>query len=297
MNERALIIGINDYRDVPRLRGCVNDTTNLRLVLKQFAGFGGDQIRMLVDARATKAAIERGLAWLVEGAAPGDLLVLHFSGHGSQVRDRDEQDELRDQLDEILCPWDMAWDGTFISDDYLERVLKVPEGVVLEVILDCCNSGDASAEIGLSPLAEASAPVAVAALDAAPPAGLDAVSPGVPARVPRFLQPPPEIVRRHEGSHLPQRRLLERREPSRLVMWSACADSQTAADARIDDIPNGAFTFFFCKHLREARGQISRAELLGRVKGSLRASGYSQVPELAAPPDFLLEPPFTRRPA
>jgi metacaspase-1 len=275
MNKRALIIGINNYRDINPLRGCVNDTTNLRLILKDVAGIDADQIRMLVDARATKAAIEQRIQWLVKDAAEGDLLVLHFSGHGSQIRDRGEQDELRERLDEILCPWDMDWDATFINDDYLDSVLEVPEGVVLEVILDCCNSGDTGVEPGFA----GSGP----ALDANPD------------RRPRFAQPPVDIVSRHEGRGLPQRKLLERREPSRLALWSACGGSQTAADARIDGIPNGAFTFYFCKHLRDAPGALTRAELLERVKSSLRQAGHAQVPELTAPPDFLHEQPFTPR--
>jgi len=271
MQRRALIIGINAYREVNPLQGCVNDTTNIRLILKQFAGFENDDIRMLVDDRASKAAIEHRLRWLVDGASPGDLLVLHFSGHGSQVRDRDEQDELSDELDEILCPWDMNWNGTYITDDALNRNLRVPEGVVLEVILDCCNSGDGSAELGF----------------ARPASRAAATSAGKP----RFLQPPVDIVSRHEGDALARRRLFSTRESSRMVMWSACADVQTAADARIDDVPSGAFTFYFCKHLREAPA-LSRAELLERVRSSLGAAGYTQVPELAAPAALKAALPF-----
>jgi hypothetical protein len=274
MNKRALIIGINDYRDIDRLRGCVNDTTNLRLILEEFAGFDGDQIRLLVDSRATKRAIEQRLQWLVEGAQPGDLLVLHFSGHGSQIRDRDEQDELADGLDEILCPWDMDWDETFINDDDLRSVLSVPDGVVLEVILDCCNSGEGSVEVGMPRPARAGD--GELELD----------------RTPRFAQPPVDVVSRHAGANLGQRKLLEQRAPKRLALWSACADFQTAADARIDGIANGAFTFYFCKHLRDAQGDLSRAELLEQVKSSLARAGYTQVPELAAPADFLSARPF-----
>ena len=40
-----------------------------------------------------------------------------------KIRDRDG-DELKDQLDEILCPHDMDWDGTFITDDDLKDILS-----------------------------------------------------------------------------------------------------------------------------------------------------------------------------
>ena len=274
MSKRALVIGINAYRDVAKLRGCVNDTTNVRAALTDLAGFATDDVRLLVDERASKREIERRLAWLVEGARPGDLLVLHFSGHGAQVRDRDEQDELSDQLDEILCPWDLDWEGTFITDDYLTEVLKVPDGVVLEVILDCCNSGDGNAEVGFS-------------------AEEDAGTEPSEARLPRFLRPPAHLVSRQAGEDLPRIRLFAKREPAKLALWSACADVQTAADAVIGGVAHGAFTFYLCKHLREAEGRLPRAELLARVRTSLRENRYTQIPELAAPATLVSKPPFT----
>ena len=50
-------------------------------------------------------------------------ILFHFSGHGSQIRDRDG-DELKDHLDEIICPHDMDWDGTYIVDD--DRTIPRP---------------------------------------------------------------------------------------------------------------------------------------------------------------------------
>lgn len=274
MSKRALVIGINAYRDVAKLRGCVNDTTNLRAALTDLAGFGPNDVRLLVDERASKREIERRLGWLVEGAKPGDLLVLHFSGHGAQVRDRDEQDELSDQLDEILCPWDLDWEGTFITDDYLNDVLKVPDGVVLEVILDCCNSGDGNKEAGVS-------------------AGEEAGTETSDTRLPRFLRPPAHLSSRRAGEELPRIRLFAKREPAKLALWSACADVQTAADAVIDGVAHGAFTFYLCKHLRETEGRVPRAELLALVRASLRENRYTQIPELAAPARLVSKPPFT----
>jgi hypothetical protein len=71
---------------------------------------------MLSDKRATKKAILEGLKALIAKGGTGDTLVFHYSGHGSQVRCT-EGDELADGLDEIICPWDFDWDGTFIKDD------------------------------------------------------------------------------------------------------------------------------------------------------------------------------------
>ncbi|MCX5909662.1 MAG: caspase family protein, partial [Deltaproteobacteria bacterium] len=99
MAKKALLVGINHYQMMGSdLQGCVNDVTNVRDILRKYFGFKNDDIRMIIDERATKKAILERLQWLVRGAKNGDQLLFHFSGHGSQVRDR-EGDELKDKLD------------------------------------------------------------------------------------------------------------------------------------------------------------------------------------------------------
>ena len=107
MANKALLVGINKYK-IPGadLNGCVNDVANMRDILLKFFGFTTKEIRVLVDERATKKNIMERLKWLVGGAKAGDRLLLHYSGHGSQVVDRDG-DELKDRMDEIICPHDM----------------------------------------------------------------------------------------------------------------------------------------------------------------------------------------------
>ena len=67
----------------------------------------------------------------------GDVLLLHYSGHGSNVPD-DNGDEA-DKRDEILCPTDLDWKDPF-RDDWLRKTLgKLRSGVNLTVIMDCCH--------------------------------------------------------------------------------------------------------------------------------------------------------------
>jgi hypothetical protein len=270
MRRKAIVVGINEYASQPGLRGCVNDSSNIGLVLGQFAGFANDDVQVSSDELATKNDIEDQLAWLVEGARSGDLLAFHFSGHGSRVPDQDEPDEPIDRLDEILCPYDMAWDGTFITDDYLRKRLTVPAGVVLEVILDACHTGDARAELGISPTAPSDNP----------------------DQKPRFLEPPLSVMSASPAKNLVTTRLFRSPMAPRVALWSACGAAQTAADARISGLFNGAFSFYFCKHLRESQGNLSRRELLARIRRSLAEAGYSQIPELAASPELAAARPF-----
>ncbi len=64
------------------------------------------------------------------------------------------------------------------------------------------------------------------------------------------------------------------------ILWAGCKDSQTSEDAFIDGHFNGAFSYYFCKHVRENGGKITRADLYMRIKNSLKFNKFSQVPQL-----------------
>ncbi len=263
MAKRALLVGINDYQGISDLRGCINDVTNMRDILKTYLGFTNSDIRVLVDRRATKANILKRLRWMVDEANPGDFLVFHFSGHGSQIRDRDG-DELRDQMDELICPWDMNWDNGFITDDMLNEIFsQLKKNVLLEVFLDCCHSGTGLRGEGLGRPPELGPENQILA---------------------RFLPPPMDIVCRHDGEEdelKPTRGFASKtRSTLNHILWSGCMDNQTSADAQIKDTYNGAFTYYFCYHMRKTGGQISRGNLLKLIRNSLRYNQYWQIPQL-----------------
>jgi len=102
--KKALLVGINIYDPSlgSNLNGCVNDVENIRDILINYFGFDPDNVRVITDSRATKFNILERLSWLLNGNKDGDEIVFHYSGHGSQIRDRNG-DELNDGLDEILC--------------------------------------------------------------------------------------------------------------------------------------------------------------------------------------------------
>lgn len=263
MAKKALLVGINDYRGVNDLKGCLNDVTNLRHILKTYFGFTNEDIRVLTNDRASKKNILYRLNWMVDKAKPRDFLVFHFSGHGSQIRDRDG-DELRDHMDELICPWDMNWDDGFIIDDDLNNIFKkLPENIHLEIFLDCCHSGTGTRNISLGRPAE--------------------LGPENPALY-RYLPPPYDIMCRFEGEEdeLKPTRRFKLKNANRLnhVLWAGCMDRQTSADAYINGFYNGAFTYYFCKHVRETGGNINRANLLKRIRNSLQFNLFSQIPQL-----------------
>lgn len=141
MVKRALVIGVNRYRSVTPLRGCVSDAYEIGIALR----VRGFSVRMLADERADLPAILERLEWLAETPADG-AAVLHYSAHGTQFRDPDG-DEI-DSRDEVVCPFDSDprsyWDRGMLSDDVLAK--KLPQCPTV-VIADTCHSGTQSRDI------------------------------------------------------------------------------------------------------------------------------------------------------
>lgn len=120
---RALLIGIDAYESAPPLRGSANDVRLMADVLVRAAGFKPANIDALTDQAATRAEILRRLDALVDGSAPNDTLVLHFSGWGARVG-RGEQSR------RVVLPWRSPRpDGERpLADERLENVLIPHDG-------------------------------------------------------------------------------------------------------------------------------------------------------------------------
>lgn len=288
--KKALLVGINRYPD-PRngLKGCVNDVRMMEETLRERFGFGGgDTMRVLTDARATTKAILNGLSWLAEGAVPGDSLVFHYSGHGSQVPDR-HGDEA-DRLDEILCPYDLDWDHPLTDDDLAAACAAIPKGALLTVVLDCCHSGTGLREF--TPTSHnvysrffAGAGAASARSDV--PGTLAA--PAVAIR-PRFLPHPDAQHPAPSRPRRPARRFGVSITRTNAVLIAACRDDQTSADALIDGAYHGAHTYHLCRVLRGAGGTPTYRDLVAATGTALSRSGFDQVPQLEGPAKSLMLP-------
>src|SRR5512134_2196982 len=242
MARKALLVGINRYPDPANdLRGCVNDVLLMRETLERRYGFAGPGgFRVLTDRRATTAAILEGLAWLVAGVAPGDSLVFHYSGHGSQVPDRNGDE--RDGLDEILCPYDLEWEHPLTDDDLAIAVAPIPQGALLTVILDCCHSGT----------------------------GLRGPSSNGSGIRPRFL---PHLAEPAPFTR-PVRRFGVSVTKTNAVLLAACRDDQTSADAFIDGKYRGAHTSYLCRSRREGGWNPTYRDLASATGAALSRFGF-----------------------
>jgi len=254
MAKRALLVGLNAYPNPENaLRGCLNDVRQMLRLLGDHFGFDQrSEIRTLTDARATTSGIKSGLAWLVAGARAGDVLVFHYSGHGSQVPDV-HGDERTDGLDEIICPYDLDWDAPFTDDDLHEALKGVPAGTNLTVVLDCCHAGTGLRD----------------------------------PRKWKFLRPPAGTAadRRPRLPNAPVRRFGRTAARDGAVLVAACRENQLSADAFIDGDYHGALTYYLCEAIADVGYAITYGELVRRLRGRLRAEGFDQDPQLEGPTD------------
>ncbi|KFK42336.1 hypothetical protein AALP_AA2G243200 [Arabis alpina] len=155
MAKKAVLIGINYPGTKVELKGCVNDVHRMHKCLVDRYGFVEEDIKVLIDTdksytQPTGKNIRRALSELVKPAKSGDVLFVHFSGHGTRVPpETGEEDDTG--FDECIVPCDI---NPIPDDDFRELVERVPEGCKITIIPDSCHSGglidEAKEQIGES---------------------------------------------------------------------------------------------------------------------------------------------------
>ncbi len=153
----ALLVGINQYSSRP-LEGCLNDIDLQRNLLIHRFRFNPKDILVLTDGAATRQGILTAFEeHLIKQAKPGDVVVYHYSGHGSRVLDPNPI---------VGEPGQIGLNGTFVPvDGELPPGYPEVEGSVKDimghtlfllmsalktenvtVILDSCFAGGATRE-------------------------------------------------------------------------------------------------------------------------------------------------------
>lgn len=161
--KHALLIGVGDYpansgwQDL----GAANDIDLLKNAL-QLQGFTNENVLLLKDQAATKAAIIQHLNHqLYENLTSGDIVLVHFSGHGQQIADKNG-DEV-DGYDEAIVPYDspLKYEKGHNEGEQLIRdeelgalLLKIRKKLGVEghllVTIDACHSGTGTRGLGIA---------------------------------------------------------------------------------------------------------------------------------------------------
>jgi hypothetical protein len=144
----ALLVGINEYPDAP-LQGCVTDVYLQQQLLIHRFGFNEKDILILTDEQATRQEILTAFEeHLIKQAKPNDVVMYHFSGHGSQVSDPDCDSS--DCLNSTFVPIDGSLPDGYPSrggavQDIMGHTLFLLMAALqtenVTVVLDSCHSG------------------------------------------------------------------------------------------------------------------------------------------------------------
>ncbi|MEP6747424.1 MAG: caspase family protein [Bacteroidota bacterium] len=154
----ALIVAIGNYPD-PKTNGWPvissdNDIPLIKNALVNNQHFMENNVWVLKDSMATKTGIVDALNKLIVTVNKGDIVVIHFSCHGEQIED-DNNDEI-DGLDETIVPYGAVFSRNpekfaqlssgYLRDDLFgDKVIqlrnKLGKTGDLLVIIDACHSG------------------------------------------------------------------------------------------------------------------------------------------------------------
>ncbi|XP_042509804.1 metacaspase-1-like isoform X2 [Macadamia integrifolia] len=239
--KKAVICGISYRYSRHELKGCINDAKCMRHLLVNKFSFPESSIIMLTEDETdpyripTKQNLRMALYWLVQGCQPGDSLVFHYSGHGSQQRNYNG-DEV-DGYDETLCPLDFETQGMIIDDEINATIVRpLPPGVKLHAIIDACHSGTM---LDLPFLCRMNRSGQYVWEDQSPPSGVWKGTNGGEA-----------------------------------ISFSGCDDNQTSADtSALSKITStGAMTYCFIQAIERGQG-ITYGSMLNSMRSAIRNTG------------------------
>lgn len=259
------------------LHGCVNDVLAVEKYLVGTIKIKRDRIKRLIAPTPGRSYISELPKYYVEptyanitdalkvpaGAKKGDLMYVHFSGHGGRATTIFDSSLKNSDLDEALVPVDIACGGNYIRDLELGMLLQDLEtaGLIVTVVLDCCHSGGAVRGEDNSQLGS--------------PRGIEGVYKSEAER-----DEPKNFERIQEfGRDVVSPR---RRSTSGVVVLAACLEAQLAREKRDGRHSYGLLTHCLLstlKNIHRAR-RISTQTLYQRIRASVQDSNKYQMPYL-----------------
>lgn len=154
-NRRALVIGLGEYEDSNW--STIHGDKDVPIIVEMLKHHKYEDIKTLVNKQATKKQIVSEFKKLSKRCRAGDIVYIHFSGHGQRMTDIDGDEE--DGLDEAWIPYDgyLQYGNKdrgekHLVDDEIGQLLTdirdriENEGYIL-LTVDACHSGDSSRDI------------------------------------------------------------------------------------------------------------------------------------------------------
>ena len=139
----AVVIGINDYTNVPKLKYAVNDARAFYDHLTQYNNIPSENVTLLLDREANLRNLRSVLGTQLKArAGKEDMVIIFFAGHGACERDESSPD--RDGLEKYFLPFDADPEdlyATALPMNEVSRILNRIHSERLVFLSDACYSG------------------------------------------------------------------------------------------------------------------------------------------------------------
>ncbi|MGG6263065.1 caspase family protein [Leptolyngbya sp. AN03gr2] len=270
----ALLVGINHYletrdRALSPLNGCQTDVELQRELLIHRFGFKPSDIKILLNQDASRSNILQTFeTHLIQQANSDDIVVFHFSGHGSRVFDSEAITS--DQTNTAFVPADSNHLNPDRSvNDIMGKTLFLLMSALktdnVTAVFDCCYSG-----------------------------GGTRGSERVRADANNMLYQPSEAEINYQKDWMrkleltPEQLRDRRKQGARGVILAAATANQLAKENDFADVSSGLFTYFLTQHLWESAESLTDAEAM--IKRSLFTATGFQEPVFDVRPELITKP-------
>lgn len=261
----ALLIGINNYQNFENLKGAITDISLQRELLIHRFGFNPQDILVVSDEseiKPTRQGILQAFEeHLIKQAKPGDTVVYHFSGHGSQVLDSGFEDNLNSTFvpsDRTISLVGNQKQVSDITGKTLFLLMSAIDTENLTVVLDSCYSGGGKR-----------GNLTIRSIEG----GKEYI--------------PSDLEREYQQKWLsdldisPQE--LEQRRKQGIakgVVIASARKNQIASEAYLDDFVTGAFTYLMTQYLWQENSNTPVKSVIANISRSINSTFTSnQTPE------------------
>jgi metacaspase-1 len=317
-SHRAVLIGINAYPDPAcRLEGCINDVYLISELLQE-NGFAATNIRVLLDERASRAAILDRMRWLLDQAEDGSQRVFYYSGHGVQIPGYGVHEQV-DHLEDGLVPVDFDWTklNAITDQDLLEFYSQLPYNARFTAVFDCCYAGGLVKSLRTR-FRSLAAPLDIqhrmqkwnSARGIWEPRQFHPINPnlsgsdreaysgtdGSTYKLGRAMT----LRRLGSKEYDSVRQLRDHKGPYLPLVLEACRDDQLSYEYTGGATTNGAFTYALAREYRAAyrrKKPPSFIELVRKVTTAIKNLGFDESPQLIGPNSLISGPILRSYPA
>jgi uncharacterized caspase-like protein len=139
----AVVVGINDYPRLPKLKYAVNDAEAFYRLLVEDNRIPRENVTLLTNEQATLVNLRSTLGTRIKNAArENDMVIIFFAGHGATERDSASPDG--DGLEKYLLPVDTDPADLYTTAMPMVEVARILNRIRSERIVfiaDACYSG------------------------------------------------------------------------------------------------------------------------------------------------------------